>query len=536
VFRVEQSDGAHVLSKEIAMQRPTARSQIIRVALIAHLGISGCGGSETTSSASNKTIQIVSGDAQSSTVATRLSASLVVRVIDASGATVAGAPVSWAVSTNGGSLAAASSITNDAGVTTNDWTMGVRAGDYTVTAGLSGSASPVTFRGSALAGPVAGLEQVSSLERFGAIGLTLGAPLTVKAADQFHNATRGTVVTWTVTAGQGSVDAPSSATNADGVASTIWTLGSSAGTNLVAASIPGFAPVSFSATAFIPGCVVPSDGAAVRSTSEVSYTYLHNGQFKIRTANIYAPEFGPSVNHCPLVVVLPGGCQNKDNIDWAGPVLAARGYVVMTASVQATGTVADALLECTAAARGAIDFLLSPGNPYEPFSDGTRIGAVGWSAGADAVSGLPASESRIGAIVAWDNLVGYVAPPRGPALGIAAELCTTTPQDCGSPGYSAWRNAGLPTMQVVLASTVHASFGSFGPNDSKPFIAYYTWNWFDRWLKQDPTATTRLLTSSIVLPGFDGLATPRADVLSASAASMVFFDGRDCTDLRSGCP
>lgn len=135
------------------MQRPTVPSLLIRLALIAHLGLSGCGGSDVTTPpppppATASSIQVVSGDAQASPVVTRLPASLVVRVINASGGTVAGAPVNWTVSANGGSLAAASSTTNDVGLATNEWTMGTRAGDNSVTASLSGVASSVTFRGS----------------------------------------------------------------------------------------------------------------------------------------------------------------------------------------------------------------------------------------------------------------------------------------------------------------------------------------------------------------------------------------------------
>ncbi|HUP51468.1 MAG TPA: hypothetical protein VM198_03255, partial [Longimicrobiales bacterium] len=64
----------------------------------------------------------------------------------------------------------------------------------------------------------------------------------------------GKAITWTVTAGGGSVDPTSATTSAAGTASTTWTLGPTAGANTVQASASGVtgSPVSFSGTGTEP--------------------------------------------------------------------------------------------------------------------------------------------------------------------------------------------------------------------------------------------------------------------------------------------
>lgn len=73
----------------------------------------------------------------------------------------------------------------------------------------------------------------------------------------------GVTVTWTVTAGGGSVDPTTSNTGAAGTASTTWTLGSAAGANTVQASATGAtgSPVTFSATATEPPLPPPTEAS-----------------------------------------------------------------------------------------------------------------------------------------------------------------------------------------------------------------------------------------------------------------------------------
>jgi plastocyanin len=83
----------------------------------------------------------------------------------------------------------------------------------------------------------------------GTVGQTLASPLQVVVIE--NNApSAGTSVTWSTTAG-GTLDPSTAVTDADGIASTSWTLGTAAGSQSVQASLAGAtgSPVTFSATA-----------------------------------------------------------------------------------------------------------------------------------------------------------------------------------------------------------------------------------------------------------------------------------------------
>lgn len=81
------------------------------------------------------------------------------------------------------------------------------------------------------------------------VGQSLASPVVVRVS-QDGQAVAGTTVTWSVTGGGGSVNPTSSTTGSDGLASTMWTMGATAGTNTLEASVSGAtgSPVTFSAT------------------------------------------------------------------------------------------------------------------------------------------------------------------------------------------------------------------------------------------------------------------------------------------------
>ena len=72
---------------------------------------------------------------------------------------------------------------------------------------------------------------------------TAGATLADTLKVQVTNRTTltpvsGRVVSWAVVSGGGSVNPTSSTTNANGIATTVWTLGTTLGTQMVTASVP----------------------------------------------------------------------------------------------------------------------------------------------------------------------------------------------------------------------------------------------------------------------------------------------------------
>lgn len=94
-------------------------------------------------------VAIFTGNAQTGLVGYALNVRPAVRVTDAGNAPVAGASVTFAVATGGGSVTSATATTNAGGVAqVENWTLGASAGANTLTATLPGSGiagNPVTF-------------------------------------------------------------------------------------------------------------------------------------------------------------------------------------------------------------------------------------------------------------------------------------------------------------------------------------------------------------------------------------------------------
>jgi hypothetical protein len=189
------------------------------------------------------------GAGQTGTVAGTLAQPLLVRVTDQYDNPVSGYAVSWA--TVSGLLSPTSSLTDASGLASSSWTLGTLAGTQSAQAGAGTlSGSPVGFAATALPGPAALIAQVSGDGQIGTVATTLGQPLVVRVTDQFGNGVGGYPVSW-VAPGGGVLSPPSSATDASGLASSTWTLGTLAGTQNAEARAGSLAgsPVAFPAQA-----------------------------------------------------------------------------------------------------------------------------------------------------------------------------------------------------------------------------------------------------------------------------------------------
>jgi dienelactone hydrolase len=300
----------------------------------------------------------------------------------------------------------------------------------------------------------------------------------------------------------------------------------------------------------------------------------------------------------PAVVIETGSLQAPEAwYRWAAQTLAAHGYVVLTFDVQGQGR-SDTFGSGERVFRGvpaqnaehfvenlqdALDFLLSsPAAPYAPRDPGaaarqadevaagdaaahnplaavvdtSRVGAVGHSLGASAVSALQARDARIDAIVAWDNLSAG-STPRVPALGMSADYglfptpkgSDPNPQEKNA-AFDAWRRAGVDAMQVNLRGAAHYEWSyspaaTFAPPASLRGIdvsAWYTTAWLDRWVKGDPSADARLLSDRWQADPADVAIDPEegGNLFSFYYRSRAAFDAADgapvaCDDLRGGC-
>lgn len=124
---------------------------------------------------------------------------------------------------------------------------GVAGQEKFVTVGSSGSGNRVMWSSATKFSIHAGNNQTAAL------GTALSTPPSVIIQDASNNPISGLAVSFSVGSGGGSVSSASATTNASGIASVTWTLGTTLGSNTLAANVSGLtgSPLTFSATATV---------------------------------------------------------------------------------------------------------------------------------------------------------------------------------------------------------------------------------------------------------------------------------------------
>ncbi len=203
----------------------------------------------TALSSSANEISPVSGDEQQAPAGAELTDPLVVQVADGFGNPVAGVTIGWQA-IGGGSVSEETSITGSDGRGSVRRTLGQTAGVQSTNASADRLAgSPVVFTHTATAGSAAGVRIISGDEQTGAAGSELAGDLVVEVDDEAGNPVTGAAVAWVASGGGGSLEPGTSNTDANGRASTRWTLGPSAGPNSAQAVVSGVGQATFRATA-----------------------------------------------------------------------------------------------------------------------------------------------------------------------------------------------------------------------------------------------------------------------------------------------
>jgi dienelactone hydrolase len=312
-------------------------------------------------------------------------------------------------------------------------------------------------------------------------------------------------------------------------------------------------------------------------------TFISSDGAKLR-GHVFAPPASVPGPY-PGVVITTGSIQAYQEVYyWAAEGLAEAGYMVMTYDVQGQGQSETLAHPCSPSScpgvpfqqdynffqgtRDALNWFFSTANPMRASLDAARVGIAGHSLGASAVSQVGQEDPRVHAIVAWDNLGATTVTPHAPALGLNAEYFlnptyTSSPPDphAKDHAYQSLKAAGVDTMQVALRQATHLEFSYI------PYILpasrlgervafHYTLAWFDKYLRGDATALSRLTATQFdgssdahsiglgtwqpptgnVPYKIDGLKVP--DRLSIYYTSGYFLDGgaEQCADMRAGCP
>ena len=340
------------------------------------------------------------------------------------------------------------------------------------------------------------------------------------------------------------------------------------------------------------------------------------------TGHVWATRSGPAKR--PGIVITNGSIQAPETLYWwAAQMLAKAGYLVVTYDPQEQGrsdtfgegadrmegvpsqTAGNTFFDWT---QDAIDFLLSsPANPFcaRPSRSGTshcdkqqrrvkegrnaafnpfwdmvdpeRIGIAGHSYGASGVSWVGQQDTRVDAVVAWDNLCapnvapggggptgggacssgGQGDPPgfRAPSLGITNDSFTGNESKNSDPdpteksrASSQFSKAGVDTGSIAIRGGTHFEYSYLPSRAFRATLrgidlaAFYTNAWFDKYVKGDPSADARLLSTRWRHDPGDLAVDP------AGGGNLYSFYYRSrldigltnggrflCEDLRTGC-
>ncbi len=252
------------------------------------------------------------GDNQATSVDSTVPIDPAVLVTDINGNPVSGVSVTFSVLTGGGSITGGAQTTNASGIATlGSWTLGPAAGANTLRAASTGlTGSPLTFTATGNAGNATTIALNGGNGQTGTVGTTLGTALTALVTDNNTNPVASFTVSWSVSSGGGTVDCGSgaqascsAATNASGISSVTWNLGTTPGAQTVTASAGGLAgsPVGYTATATVGAPTTLAKSAGDNQTATV------NTAVATDPAVLITDQFGNPVSGVSVTFAVTGG-------------------------------------------------------------------------------------------------------------------------------------------------------------------------------------------------------------------------------------
>jgi hypothetical protein len=257
-------------------------------------------------------LTIVAGNGQSAVAGSDVATAPAVKVTDANGNIVAGATVVFTVTSGGGSITGANAISNASGVATlGSWKLGLVAGTNTITA-TSGSLPAVVFTAAGTAGPAALIAINAGNNQNATAGTIVAIAPSVKVTDANGNVVSGATVTFAIASGGGTVTGASATTNASGIATVgSWTLGSTAGSNTLNATLSGVSgqSVTFTATGTALSALVVNVTGRLERSETVTVSVVQDGVTLAPSAVSLAvnPADGGQVNADGTIKLLKTG-------------------------------------------------------------------------------------------------------------------------------------------------------------------------------------------------------------------------------------
>lgn len=242
------------------------------------------------------------GDNQAANAGQQVTTPPRVLVTDQFGNAVSGVAITFAVASGGGVATGLSQTTNASGLASvGSWTLGNTAGTNTLTAMATGLTT-VTFTATGNPGNASQMALAGGDGQTGTAGTALATTLSVVVMDALSNPVSGVTVGWATTSG-GSMTPASSVTNASGIATTTWTLGTTAGAQSATGSVGGLtgSPVNFSATAAADVAATIAVSAGNGQTATVNTTVA------TAPSALVTDQYGNPVNGVSVTFAVTGG-------------------------------------------------------------------------------------------------------------------------------------------------------------------------------------------------------------------------------------
>jgi hypothetical protein len=216
-----------------------------RAGLLVLFATAACEGG-TTEPPRPASLVAITATTQSAVVASPVPVPPAVLVSDERGRAMPGVQVTFAITAGDGTVAAAPSLSDGAGIAVaGDWVTGRAAVENVLTASIPGVA-PVLFRAGAAPGPAAAVEKTGGDGQTGAAGTPLADSIAVRVMDQYGNGVPNVLVNFV--SSRGTLSATQVATGAQGHARVSLMLPTRTGTVDVVAGTGILAPQAFAAT------------------------------------------------------------------------------------------------------------------------------------------------------------------------------------------------------------------------------------------------------------------------------------------------
>jgi hypothetical protein len=216
------------------------------LALVAWLA--GCRSTADSGGAASQLI-VVAGSSQHAAVGTAVATAPSVRVQDESGVGIPGVTVRFVAVGGGGTVLGDSVLTGTSGLATvGEWIMGTTPGTNTLQAIVPNTSISVTIGAVAVPGAAVAIRNSGQAGFLALAGHAVSPLPTVLVIDSHSNPVPGATVTFTVTAGDGTLTGATAISDANGLAHVgSWTLGSSVGPNTIRAAIASGASLTLTA-------------------------------------------------------------------------------------------------------------------------------------------------------------------------------------------------------------------------------------------------------------------------------------------------